>query len=161
MQIIHTNRKNTLELRLIDWEMIEVVWRDNLWPGREDIPVWSAMLPFGGHNATASSKDECKFIGLFVDDKLAGVNSVHPTGDGFARSRGLYVFEEFRGNGYGVDILNETKRIAEEVLDCKFLWSLPKRSSWSTYAAAGFERYTDWSNDYEFGPNAHALIKLI
>jgi GNAT superfamily N-acetyltransferase len=63
------------------------------------------------------------------------------------------VFHEYRGQGIGQSILLATIEQARKE-NCDFVWSYPKKSSWRTYAAAGFELAGDW-HDSEMDVNAY------
>jgi GNAT superfamily N-acetyltransferase len=82
------------------------------------------------------------FIALYDNNRLIGVNSGHPTGKSY-RSRGLYVFNEFRGKGLGILLLQETINCARQ-LGYSSIWSMPRQDSISTYNNAGFIQSSSW-----------------
>jgi GNAT superfamily N-acetyltransferase len=96
------------------------------------------------------------FFGLYIDDILVGVNSGHKTGDSY-RSRGLYVFPDYRGNSFGKQLLDRTVKqaVAEESTFC---WSLPRFTSFNTYASANFEQFGDWFGTETSDKNAYATV---
>ena len=137
----------------ITFDDIFPIWRDRLWPGRVSaIQSNSSMKFLGGydlHNKTYPAT----FFGYVVDGKIVAVNSGHKCHDNSYRSRGLLVFHEYRGQGIGQSILLATIEQARKE-NCDFVWSYPKKSSWRTYAAAGFELAGDW-HDSEMDVNAY------
>lgn len=136
------------------------VWRDHLWPGRTSpLREQSSMRLEGGFDPEIY-KNQVYFYKILVGDVLAGTNSVFKTGDGEFRSRGLFVFPEFRGQSLSRALLEEaiayTKLNGGEVL-----WSIPRVSALSAYERVGFQklRATD-EQDMEFGPNVYAALRL-
>jgi len=95
------------------------------------------------------------FIAYFLDNQIVGVNSGHKCSDNGYRSRGLYVFPEYRGRGIGVELLKETIKLGKTT-GCTYVWSYPKNSSWKTYSKAGFNLSTDWEKS-ENGMNAYCI----
>tara|TARA_B000000565_G_scaffold255890_2_gene238834 strand:+ start:5979 stop:6440 length:462 start_codon:yes stop_codon:yes gene_type:complete len=150
----------TVNVVKISFDEIKEIWSNELWPGRTDVNPFSTMLPYGGNDIDMDKIASPIFIAIMHDDFLAGVNSVHYTGHGMARSRGLYVRPDYRGKGYGVALLNESKKTARDEYNAEYLWSLPKKSGWKTYSAADFVKYSDWLSGFEYGPNAYAMAKL-
>jgi GNAT superfamily N-acetyltransferase len=75
------------------------------------------------------------------------------------RSRGLYVFEKFRGKGIGTILLKATIEQArtENAILC---WSYPKQTSWKSYLAAGFELASEWESSETSDSNAYCKIDL-
>ena len=74
------------------------------------------------------------------------------------RSRGLYVFDQYRGRGIGTKLLKAT--IAQAELEgASMCWSYPKDSSWKTYERAGFELASEFEVS-ENGNNAYCMIRL-
>lgn len=142
----------------ITFENILPVWEKYLWPNRTStIETASAMLYLKGYNM----RNFCytpKYLGYFINDDLAGVNSGHMCADGSYRSRGLYVFSNYRKQGIGVQLLLKT--IDQGKLEnAKFVWSLPRLESWNTYQKAGFNLTTNWHKT-ETGTNAYCRIDI-
>lgn len=150
-----------ISIQLIPFETILYVWQEYLWPGRiSKIEKNSAIeyysLPYT-YNLKYMAVDST-FFGLFDGEKLIGVNSGHPTLTGF-RSRGLYVFKEYRGYNYGSMILDATVQYAK---DNKFdnVWSIPRQSSFQSYAKSGFIRTSDWFTSETSEYNAYAINNI-
>ena len=149
-------------IQSISFDEILHIWTERLWPTRtSSIETHSAMM-FGEYPYKYDASyfnNEPSFFGLYVDDILVGVNSGHKTGDSY-RSRGLYVFPEYRGNSFGKQLLEHTARQAV-VEESTFCWSLPRHTSFSTYASAKFVQVGDWFETETSEKNAYAIINLI
>jgi len=78
------------------------------------------------------------FWGAFDNAKLVGVNSGHMTLDRLYRSRGLFVFPEYRGFGIGQKLLMKTiaQAIHEKAIVC---WSYPKKAAERSYNSQNFQ----------------------
>lgn len=136
----------------ITFEEIFLIWSEYLWPGRVSrIEPVSAMLYLQGHDLK-NYNYEPTFFGYYVGTELAGVNSGHMCCDLSYRSRGLFVFPEYRKKGIATSLLLETIQQGSKEY-AKFVWSLPKKDSWSAYSNAGFILSSDWINT-ETGTNA-------
>lgn len=142
----------------ITFEEIYDVWRNQLWTARSSpIKANSAMNFLGGHSLH-NLLMPATFFGYKDGDKLVGVNSGHLCQDGSYRSRGLYVHYDYRRQGIGTKLLLMTIEQAQRE-QAKFIWSYPKKSSWRTYAAAGFELAGPW-HDTELDVNAYCVKYL-
>ena len=129
------------EIRIIEVNDIYPVWSDFLWPVRDSIIEEHSAIIYGTYPYeydTGVYKYKPTFFGLYLDDKLVGVNSGHMTGNRYYRSRGLYVFEEYRHRGFATALLKETiaQGRREGATHC---WSMPRRSSMGPYYESGFE----------------------
>lgn len=145
-------------LQKITFNEILPIWRDYLWPDRiSDITPTSAMSFMGGYDLQNMSLNPT-FFAYVSDGLIAGVNSGHMCKDNDYRSRGLYVFEKFRGKGIGTKLLQATidQAMQEEATLC---WSYPKDSSWKTYENAGFVLVSNFEPS-ENGNNAYCMIRL-
>lgn len=145
----------------ISFEDTLPIWETYLWPGRESrIGPMSSMLYYGGYNLAIYELYDPTFFGVYVDDKLVGVNSGHRTDYNAYRSRGLYVDVSSRGQGIGKRLLLASCNKAREE-SCMFAWSMPRKKSQFAYESVGFELTSDWFNeDVEFGPNAYCIVYL-
>lgn len=140
------------------FEVVSDIWQKNLWPDRKSkIEPHSAMLIAGDYELKNYEYIPSFFI-CFVDNKIVGCNSGHKCCDGSYRSRGLYVFPEYRKKGYGKELLLETIEQGRKE-EATFVWSYPRYESWPTYHASGFRLVTDWKHD-ETGINAFCVIKI-
>ena len=169
-------------IKLIDFATILQVWQKNLWPNRVSaIESNSAMIYLGGIEGK-NMLTTPTFFGYFHENDLAGVNSGHLCADNSYRSRGLYVFPEYRGiiyyqcpyhdirglyvfpeyrgMGIGSKLLTATIQQAETE-EATLVWSLPRRTSWNTYRRAGFTQTSDWFKTETSDENAYCAFDLM
>jgi GNAT superfamily N-acetyltransferase len=145
-------------VELLTFEQILPVWRNHLWPTRKSaIESTSAMNLLGGYDIK-NMEFPPTFFGYYKDNKLVGVNSGHLCNDGSYRSRGLYVFPEYRQLGIGSTLLYETILQAKRE-DAYCIWSYPKQSSWHTYKKVGFILVSEWEQS-ELDINAYVSITM-
>ena len=141
----------------ISFDEILPIWRDHLWPDRTSpIESNSAMVYLEGHDMFNMTTNPT-FFAYKIDGRIAGVNSGHKCSKGHYRSRGLYVFDEFRGLGIGVKLLLATidQGRKENAVIC---WSYPRETSWKTYDIAGFELASKFEIS-ETGTNAYCVYR--
>lgn len=145
-------------IKTISFEEIYQIWQNHLWPGRRSpIESNSAMCYLGGYDMY-NMNTVPSFFGLFVDNQLAGVNSGHMCKNREYRSRGLFVFDEHRGRGFGTELLLRTVAQGREE-NAVLCWSYPRKNSWSTYRRSGFSLQSAFKQD-ETGLNAYCSIVL-
>lgn len=145
-------------MRLITFEQIYPIWANHLWPDRKsEITPNSAMCFLEGYDLVNMEMTPI-FFAYLIDGEIAGVNSGHMCKDFKYRSRGLFVFEKFRGTGIGKALLLATIDQARQE-DAKFCWSYPRETSWKTYESAGFFLVSEFKPD-ENGNNAFCKIDL-
>ena len=138
------------------FEEILPIWREYLWPTRTSkIEPNSAMCFLGGYDIK-NMIYATTFLAYEIDNDIAGVNSGHLCFDNSYRSRGLYVFPKYRGQGIGKELLLATIEQGKEKR-ANFIWSYPKQDSWKTYERAGFKLASDWE-DSELGKNAYCRL---
>lgn len=143
----------------ITFDQILPIWRDCLWPEREsDIDPTSAMNFLGGYDLE-NMKGDPTFFAYFVDGKIAGVNSGHMCKDQDYRSRGLYVFDQYRGRGIATELLKATIEQGR-IESATMCWSYPRQSSWKSYANAGFMLVSEWECTETSDANAYCKIDL-
>jgi GNAT superfamily N-acetyltransferase len=143
----------------ITFEEIYPIWRDYLWPGRVSaIEPNSAMRIFGEKYDMENMISPPTFFAYMEDDRIAGVNSGHWCKGNSYRSRGLYVFPQYRKRGIGTKLLLATAEQAQKE-SVFFVWSYPKIESTNTYKEAGFTIVSNWETS-ETGTNAYC-IKII
>lgn len=145
-------------LHHINFETIYPIWKNKLWPDRVSaITGTSAMKYLGGYD-NKNMEYTPTFLAYFLNNQIVGVNSGHQCMDNGYRSRGLYVFPEYRGKGIGIELLKATIKIGKD-LGCTYIWSYPKDSSWTTYNKAGFSLSSDWEKS-ENGTNAYCIYQI-
>lgn len=146
-------------IREISFEEILPFWKDKLWPSRESaIESHSAMLYKSDKYVMGNFSLPVWYLGYYVAGRLVGVNSGHMCIDRLARSRGLWVEQSFRQNGFGKALLTETVNIAKRYTNLG-TWSYPRLTSFPTYQAAGFELTGDWSESETSEANAYVFRK--
>ncbi len=129
--------------RKISFETILPIWQNELWRNRQSaIEPMSAMTwPFEGSPdpIDMSIFDYTPtFWGVYVDDKLVGVNSGHRTANVQYRSRGIWVDPDYRGRGIAQRLFSMTQHQAL-VEGCLLVWSIPRKTALSSYTKFGFE----------------------
>lgn len=145
-------------IKKITFAEILPIWRNHLWPDRtSDITPNSAMNFMEGYDLV-NMNTQPTFFAYVIDGEIAGVNSGHMCKDHEYRSRGLFVFEKFRGKGLGTELLKATIDQAREE-GAALCWSYPKDTSWNTYANAGFGLVSDFEVS-ETGNNAYCMIRV-
>jgi GNAT superfamily N-acetyltransferase len=135
------------------------IWDTHLWPNRQSsIDSNSAMCFLGGYDLV-NMDTVPTFFAYVIDGEIAGVNSGHMCNDKQYRSRGLYVFEKFRGKGIGTLLLTATIMQAKKE-NAVLCWSYPRKTSWKSYLAAGFELASDWELSETSEANAYCVVKF-
>ena len=136
-------------IKQITFDDVYPIWRDKLWPNRQDAirPV-SSMLLGGGFDMDIYHLYVPIFLGLFYQGQVIGVLSGHGTGSDDFRIRGLYVEPEFRNQG-GAHLLMEGLRIEAEKQRFARMWSYPKLSALPVYEKFGFKTYPSSEADPE------------
>jgi GNAT superfamily N-acetyltransferase len=141
-------------LSKISFQEIFPIWKEHLWNiENKKIEPNSAMKFLGGYTL-ANMTTQNVFLAYKKDDKIMGVNSGHQCDDGSFRSRGLFVFHEYRKLGIGRLLLQETVNEAIK-FNATFVWSYPRKSSWNAYKSVGFELASDWEECETSEANAY------
>lgn len=150
-----------LDVREIDFNTIYTVWHDKLWPGRlSPIRPISSMRYLGGYDMDIYKFEPTFFGAYFGTHRLVGVNSGFETGDGWYRSRGIWVDPSAGGQGIGRALMEATEAKARSK-GCTVMWTIPRQSAMPFYAKCGFERTSEWFDEgVEFGPNCYATKAL-
>ena len=143
----------------IAFDEILPIWEKHLWPDRHSsIDPNSAMCFLGGYDSV-NMDTVPTFFAYVIDGEIAGINSGHMCKGQQYRSRGLYVFEKFRGKGIGTILLKAT--IEQAIVEgADLCWSYPKQTSWKSYLAAGFELVTEWESSETSDSNAYCKVDL-
>ena len=145
-------------IKKISFDEILPIWQNHLWPDRvSDITANSAMCFMGDYDLVNMATIPT-FFAYIIDGEIAGVNSGHMCKDNQYRSRGLFVFEKFRGKGLGTILLKATIEQARQE-KATMCWSYPRDTSWGTYEKAGFIIASDFEIS-ETGNNAYCVINL-
>lgn len=146
-------------IKTITFDETLPIWEKYLWPERESsIDTTSAMCFLGGYDLV-NMESMPTFFAYVIDGEIAGVNSGHMCKDQQYRSRGLYVFDKFRGKGIGTILLKATIEQAKKE-NAVLCWSYPRESSWKSYLHAGFELASDWEVSETSDANAYCKINI-
>ena len=135
-------------IKKIPFEYIYPIWKEKLWPDRSsDIEPMSAMTwPFEGDPQPINMsifEYEPVFWGVFLDNKIVGVNSGHHTTDRQYRSRGIWVDPEYRMHGISQQLFMMTEHQA--ILEgCEMIWSIPRKTALKAYTKFGFQTVGDY-----------------
>lgn len=140
-------------IEVATFEIVSDIWKNKLWPNRTStIDTHSAMLISGEYELKNYNYPATFFV-YKINDTIVGCNSGHQCCDGSYRSRGLYVFPDYRKQGIGKKLLDVTIEQGNKEKST-FVWSYPRLESWSTYKAAGFRLVSEWTES-ETGINAY------
>ena len=141
----------------ITFEEILPIWRDHLWAGSTiKIETHSAIVfrsnPF--EYDIRYFDEPASYFAAVEDGRILGVNSGHAT-FGVYRTRGMYVFPEFRGRGVGSQLLLATFKqgVQEGKSSC---WGMPRKSAWEFYAQHGFEQVSECFHTETSDQNCYA-----
>ena len=137
-----------MKLIRLSFEQISDIWQNKLWPNRTSaIETHSAMTwPFEGNPEQYDMNVfnyPATFWGVYIDNKLVGVNSGHKTTDTQYRSRGIWVDPEYRKQGIAQNLFLLTKHQAQ-IEKCEMLWSIPRKIALPAYTKFGFETVGDY-----------------
>ena len=132
----------------ISFEDILPIWENKLWPNRESaIEGVSAMTwPYEGNPDPIDMnifEYQPTFYGVYMDNKLVGVNSGHKTSDTQYRSRGIWVDPEYRKKGVAQLLFVLTEHQAR-IEKCEMLWSIPRKTALTAYTKFGFTTVGDF-----------------
>ena len=137
-----------MKIERLTFEQIFDVWNNKLWPDRQSpIETHSAMTwPFEGKPQPIDMNIFTytpTFWGMFIDNKLIGVNSGHKTSDTQYRIRCIWVDPEYRGNGLAQYLftITEHRAILEK---CNMIWSIQRKTALSSYTNYGFDTVGDF-----------------
>jgi len=154
-----------LEIIETSFEAVHDMWSRYLWPGRQDIRPMSSMTDAENIDMTIYEKYEPTFWAVYIknrdtnDLELIGCNSGHRTAERIYRSRGLYVDQEYRGNGIAQMLLRRLL-IKAKLENCHTVWTLPRKESLRAYTAAGFEQRSEFFGTDTSNANCYAVAEL-
>lgn len=155
-------KNKLIKIESSTFALILPVWRDYLWPDRKTLIEPFSVLKFcGGFNMDYKNRTCYFFSAKNMSEQhgpigeLMGVVSGHGTEAQEFRLRGLYIFEKYRNHGVARALVQEIERRALLSEAC-LIWTLPRKANLAFYVKQGFTQITDWSNEYEFGPNCVA-----
>mgnify|MGYP006277250163 CR=1 FL=1 len=150
-------------IQQINFETIQEIWyEEDMWgqlayaPPTNDYLFWNGKEYLGQKEKRIKDLKYSKpiFYGYIEDKKILGVNSYFHVNDEQCRSRGLYVYPEYRKYGIGTILLkyaieqNRNKKY-------KFIWSKPRNTAIGTYKKAGF---MITSEPFEVTPDGEPML---
>lgn len=151
---------HSMIVRKISFEEILPFW-NLLWPNRKSkILEMSSMTYLGGYDISIYQKYKPTFFGLYIDNKIIGVNSGHKTKKDYYRSRGLWIDSLHRGSNLSLILL---KKVDDQAIfeNCKYVWSIPRQGALSAYIKNNYIQKSNFFNEnVEFGPNCYVLKEL-
>lgn len=153
-----------MTIKRIPFDIILPIWQNKLWPGRESaIEPMSAMTwPFEGDPQPINMsifEYEPVFWGVYIDDKLVGVNSGHRTSPTQYRSRGIWVDPEYRMHGISQQLFMMTEHQAV-IEQCEMIWSIPRKTALNAYLKFGFRTVGDFFNTETSDANIYVKKQL-
>jgi len=130
-------------IRRSNFDEVELYWYFYLWPLRKRIRSMNDMTYLGGHDRQIYEKYKPSFFVFESNKEVVAVNSCHKSSDDEMRSRGLWVKPECRRQGITYKLFDA---IFDEALSqqCKYVWSLPRKTALAAYEASGFVKTSDW-----------------
>lgn len=146
-------------IKEIDFTTIKSIWQENLWPDRNDITPLSNMRYKDTPNLAISYTYTPIFFAYYVGNDIAGVNSGHCSSRFHFRSRGLFVFPQYRYNNIGKTLLEYTIKLAI-TKNKKYCWSLPRKTALKTYLNAGFEQTSEFFETETSEQNCYVIKEL-
>jgi len=148
-----------MEIKKVDFNTILPIWRDKLWPDRKTKIAPISLIDLTGLFNKSIAEESVQFFACYDKDKVIGVNSLIQTSKLFCRSRGIWVDKKYRNKGIGKSIMKKTINNTK-LLNCIYLWSMPRQSSLDFYIKCGFKQISEFFDDYEFGPNCFVIQKI-
>jgi GNAT superfamily N-acetyltransferase len=136
----------------ISEETLMEIWKNHLWKDRQDpIRYMSSMKFAGGYDLHIYYNYRPSFLGLFYESQLVGCNSCHRTSETQMRSRGLFIFPEYRGRDGSQLLFAAVEEKAREQ-NCSWIWSYPKHEALNVYLKFGFtvDRPSDLSPRHSY-----------
>lgn len=149
-----------MEIIDLSFECIKKIWSSDLWQNRVGEIKKVSSIDYNLKINMNIYDSAPYYYGMLYDSKIVGVNSVYETNDSTVRSRGLWISNSFRGNGFSQVLLDNATSWAVEK-NAVLLWSLPRAASFFAYEKNGFKRKElIKSHKMEFGPNYYAQKDL-
>ena len=152
---------------LISWDEIKTVWETHLWPNKkydvESVNNWTWRYPSRYFGFEYHINASPAFFGISVNDKLVSVNSCYMSNKWrdsvYFRSRGLWTDPDYRRKGYASLVLQESIRYAKEN-GGTWIWTVPRKDAIDVYKSVGFNRWSAWIDELQYGPNCIATKYL-
>lgn len=144
-----------MKINKISFEEISSIWASDLWKDRlSPIKAMSSMVYCGGYDMSIYN-NEPTFFAVKERNKVIAVNSGHMTVNGYYRSRGLWVSEDYRKKGLTYMLFTALNEQAQYE-DAKFVWSYPRQNSVGAYIKNGFV-ISGTITENELGPHYYVV----
>lgn len=124
----------------ISFETIQEIWyEEDMWGQLAYAEPVSTMLYLNGFDNKIKDLT-CSnpvYYAYLLEKKIVGVNSYHRINNEQCRSRGLYVYPQYRKTNIGTELL---KYAIEKNRNkgYRFIWSMPRSTAIKTYKKAGY-----------------------
>lgn len=149
-----------MKIQSITFETIKKIWSVKLWPDRKSPIKPLSSIKLGGGYDMEIYNFIPRFWGVFYNEELIGVNSGFQTGNGYYRSRGIWVDTNYRRQNIASCLMKEVEKAALQEKS-HTLWSMPRHTAIEFYESFGYRQISDWfDKDVEFGPNCF-VIKVL
>ena len=142
---------------LVNISFLEIldIWKTKLWFDRKSaIKHISSMVYLGGYDMSIYN-NKPTFFALKNHNQIVAVNSGHMTNNGYYRSRGLWVEEQYRNNGLTYVLFNALSKQAL-LENAKYIWSYPNKKSVGVYIKNKFS-ISSSVVDNELGPHYYVI----
>lgn len=96
------------------------------------------------------------FLGYAFNNEYIGVLNGYKTSNIHFRTRGLWVNEKYRKMGIATNLMRYLENFANES-DCRFLWSIPRKTALGFYEKYGFKQTSKFIRK---GNNCYALKRI-
>ena len=152
-------------LEQLTFEEIKFIWEKELWPNKKNGVqkanewTWVSGHVVLGKNKNMIAKVEPIFYGIREDNKIVAVNSVYRSNENNWRSRGLWVYPEYRRCGHATTLLGWAQ-LHTKTFGGDYLWTVPRKSALPAYEKVGFNKCSEWFDDGQYGPNCIANYML-
>jgi GNAT superfamily N-acetyltransferase len=153
--------EETIKITETDWTEIRPVWIKFLWSlkPKDTVASISSMKFLGGYNSEIK-KNRPYFWIMKHQHQVVGTISGFITGSSEFRSRGIWIADDYRGQGISSRLFQTVQDRATE-LGCCSIWSYPRLSALPAYQKFGFNVVGDiiYSLD-PYSPHTYVEKKL-
>jgi N-acetylglutamate synthase-like GNAT family acetyltransferase len=148
-----------MQIENITFNEIKSIWENYLWKNRETPIKPMSSITIKNSIDMSIYNNVPTFFALKDNGIISGVISGFSTSETDYRCRGIYVFPKYRGQNLSRQLFQACVNQAIKE-DKSLLWSIPRKSAYYAYKAFGFKRITEWSDEFEFGPNCFAELVI-
>lgn len=145
-----------MNTEIISFEEILPIWKNFLWPIRSSAIEPVSCIQLFGEKDYSILNAIPTFFAVRISGKIVGVNSGFKTSPTLFRSRGIFVFPEYRKLGISTLLFDAVCNQAK-LEGCSTVWSMPRLSAVGAYHRFGFKtvsnienRYNEQNEDHEY-----------